>query len=156
VGGGVDDKNPFIIALYICRRKEKSHPVSRISQRVPDDDFPVEKFDLNFASGAGDIIAIRILVLFIAVKILGEKNGFKVININPRRLSSGNFQVEKDFVGEKIIGNALYNFMVLIVRNYFISQHSPELLSQRGKGVSFSEGEPILAMRSRQRTEGKR
>jgi hypothetical protein len=156
VGGGVDDKNPLIITLYICRRKKKPQPVSRIPQRVSDDDFPIEKFDSYFTSCAGDIIAICILVLFIAVKILGEKNGFEGINIDPRRLSGGNFQVEKDFVGEKIIGNALYDFMVLIVRNYFISHHSPELLSLRGKGFSFSEGELILAMRSRSRTEEKR
>jgi hypothetical protein len=141
VGGGVDDKNPFIITLYICRREEKSQPIGRISQRIADDDFPIEKFDSYLAAGAGDIIAIRILVLFIAVKIPGEKNGLKVIDINPGRLSGGDFQVEKDFVGEKIIGNALYDFMVLVVRNYLISQHSPELLSLRGKGVSFSEGE---------------
>jgi hypothetical protein len=52
-----------------------------------------------------------------------KKNGLEVFYVDPRRFSRGCFQIEKQFIWEKIIANTLCHCVIFKVCNDFVSLH---------------------------------
>jgi hypothetical protein len=121
--GSRENENPFIVPVHIRRREEKTLAIRRKAQRIPDHYLAIAEFHPHFTTGAPYFVGIVVLAILVALKIFCEKNGFELLHIDRVRFTGVRFQVEKQFVREKIGAEPFLHLVVVVTGHYPVLKH---------------------------------